>query len=226
MNEMDFALARANMIESQVRPNGVTDDRVIVVMADVPRELFVPEDRRSIAYVDDDIVIRPKSASSPGRFLMQPMTFARLLQLAALRPADRVLDVGCGTGYSTMVLAKLSVFVTALERDEELAAKAREILSEQAVTNAEVVCGPLEEGSPRHGPFDVIIVNGRIPHVPQGLFDQLAKAGRLVAVVGESRVAKTTVHIRDDGTIGVRSAFDASVLALPGFAPKRQAFVF
>jgi protein-L-isoaspartate(D-aspartate) O-methyltransferase len=223
---MDFATARANMIESQVRPNGITDDRVIVAMAGVPRELFVPDARRCVAYMDEDIAIKPRSALSPARYLMEPMAFARLVQLAALRQTDRVLDIGCGTGYSTAVLAKLAASVTALECDESLAVEAREILKNQAISNAEVVSGPLEEGSPAHGQFDVILINGRVPEVPRTLFRQLAKAGRLVAIVGETAVAKAILYTLADGVVGLRTAFDASVAPLPGFASQKPAFVF
>ena len=226
MQPMNFATARVNMIESQVRPNGITDDRVLGAMAAVPREAYVPDSRRSVAYMDEDIVIKPRSAASPARHLMEPMAFARLLQLAALRQADRVLDVGCGTGYSTAVLALLAASVTALECDGDLAAGAQETLKNQAISNVEVVCGPLEEGSPAHGPFDVIVINGRVAQVPQGLFRQLAEAGRLVAIVGETAVARALLHILADGVVGVRAAFDASVAPLPGFLPAKPAFVF
>jgi protein-L-isoaspartate(D-aspartate) O-methyltransferase len=222
---MDFATARTNMIESQVRPNGVTDDRVILAMAAVPRELFVPIARRSIAYIDEDVVIKPRSAASPARYLMEPMAFARLIQLAQLRPADRVLDIGCGTGYSTAVLAKLAASVMGLECDGELASAGRANL-QQVAANAEVVCGPLAEGWPDGAPFDVILVNGRIPEVPQPLFRQLGDAGRLVAVVGETDVAAAILHTLADGIVGSRTAFDASVAPLPGFAPLKRAFVF
>jgi protein-L-isoaspartate(D-aspartate) O-methyltransferase len=209
-----------------VRPNGITDDRVIVAMAGVPRELFVPDDRRSVAYMDEDILLKPRSAVSPARYLMEPMAFARLVQLAALRQTDRVLDIGCGTGYSTAVLAKLAASVTGLECDEELAAGAREILKNLAISNAEVVSGPLAEGSPAQGRFDVILINGRVPEVPQTLFRQLADAGRLVAIVGETAVARSILHTLADGVVGVRTAFDATVAPLPGFASQKPVFVF
>lgn len=223
---MDFATARANMIESQVRPNGVTDDRVILAMAAVPREAFVPAGGRPVAYMDEDVLIRPRSPASPARYLMEPMAFARLLQLAALRETDRILDIGCGTGYSTAVLSRLAASVTALECDEDLAAEARNVLADQAIANTYVVCGPLAEGSSGHGPFDAILINGCIPEVPQALFRQLKEAGRLIAVVGEAAVARAILYTLADGAVGSRAAFDASVAQLPGFRSSRPAFVF
>src|SRR5687768_7103188 len=120
---MDFALARARMIESQIRPNGVTDERIIRAMAVLPREFFVPPSRRSLAYMDEDVEIGSKRPAPP-RFLMEPMTLARLLQLLALDPDETALDVGCATGYSTAILSHLAREVVALECDAELAGQA------------------------------------------------------------------------------------------------------
>src|SRR5688572_139818 len=121
---MDFALARANMIESQVRPNGITDERIIAAMAAIPRELFVPPARRSLAYMDEDVEIDAAQPRGSARYLLEPMTFARLAQLLAVEGNDKVLDVGCGTGYSSAILSILAKTVIALESDPELSAEA------------------------------------------------------------------------------------------------------
>ena len=143
-----------------------------------------------------------------------------------MRPIE-VLDVGCGTGYSTMVLAKFSAFVTALECDPDLAAEAQEILKELAVVNTDVVCGPLEEGWQTAGPFDVIFVNGQYTAGAAIAVRPTCEGWSSYAVVGEPKIAKVTIHTQaTDGPIGARPAFDASVGALPGFDPMRQAFIF
>lgn len=223
---MDFAQARANMIESQVRPNGVTDARVIAAMAHVPRELFVPASKRSFAYMDDDVEIAAGSGQTPARYLMEPMTFARLAQLLSLESTDRVLDVGCATGYSASVLSRIAAHVVGLETSAELAAEARANLARMGIANVEIVVGDPAAGVNAGGPFDAILVNGRIPEVPARLTAALGEGGRLAAVVGERDMAKALLHTRAGPGISVRAAFDASVKPLPGFAPRKPAFSF
>ncbi len=214
----DFNIARANMVESQVRPNGITDPRIIAAMAAIPRENFVPAARRDIAYVDDDLEI------APGRYLTEPMVFARLVQLAEIKPRDKVLHVGAATGYGTAVLARMAARVVALESDATLAAMARNNLAgESGVSIAE---GPLAAGCKAEAPFDVIVIEGRVAEVPEALFAQLADGGRLVAVVGDGEAAKAGIWTVKGKARGLRTAFDAASPALPGFAKKQPAFVF
>src|SRR3546814_7419678 len=122
---MDFAAARENMIEGQLRPNKVTDEAILSAMGTVPRERFLPNGKRAVAYVDEDIGL------GQGRFLMEPIVLARLIQAAGVEPDDLVLDIGCGTGYSAAILALLANTVIALECDERLARQATEILAER-----------------------------------------------------------------------------------------------
>jgi protein-L-isoaspartate(D-aspartate) O-methyltransferase len=224
LEPMDFALARANMIESQVRPNGVTDERIILAMAAVPREYFVPPSRRSLAYMDEAIELTHDRGVQP-RYLMEPMTFARLLQLLALGPGDSVLDVGCATGYSTAILANMAGRVVALESDAELAREADSNLAHLGLANARVVTGTLSKGWLAEAPFDAILVNGRIPAAPLELLAQLKDPGRLAAVVGENDVSQGALFTRN-GAFSVRSAFDAAVSRLPDFEPVRPPFEF
>lgn len=221
----DFAVQRQNMVESQVRPNGVTDARVIGAMAHVPRELFVPEERRSLAYMDEDVLvaITPDGAH---RWLMEPMAFARLLQLAGIGPGEVVLDIGCATGYSTAVIAALAESVIAVEEDPVLAEVATRRLAELAITNAAVIDAPHAAGLPGEAPFDVIFINGRVPSVPRPLVEQLKEGGRLVAVVGESAVAPALVCTRHGDAFSSRAQYDASVAPLPGFPPPPRKFQF
>jgi protein-L-isoaspartate(D-aspartate) O-methyltransferase len=214
----NFAAARHNMVESQVRPNGITDHRIIDAMAEVKREDFVPTARKTIAYLDEDVQLKD------GRYLIEPMAFARMIHLALIKPTDRVLVVGAGTGYGASIISMLSKSVVALESDPELAGLAREFLaSNDRVT---VVEGNFAEGHAAGAPYDVIIVEGRIPAVPESLFAQLANEGRIVAAVGNTDVSKMQVATLADGHRSSRSAFDVSIAPLPGFAKEKAAFVF
>lgn len=221
----DFTTARANMVESQIRPNAVTDRRVIDAFADIAREAFVPKSLQAIAYMDEDIPIR--DASSAGeRHLMLPMVLARLVQLAEIEAGDVVLDVGCCLGYSTAILARLADAVVSLECDEDMANAAIEILVDQGVDNAAVVTGPLNEGYPSQGPYDAIVLNGSVPSVPESLLRQLKDGGRLVAVVTEGALGRARLFIRHGDVFAERVAFDATVAPLPGFDVREPAFVF
>src|SRR3954463_16549654 len=184
---MDFALARANMVDSQLRTQSVTDHRILAAFSAVPRETFVPQDRRAIAYMDGDLVIKPANGRHPARCLMEPMVLARLIELADVGLGDKVLHVGCATGYATAILAKLAGEVVAIDEDEALVGEARALLS--ALPNVRVMCAPHVAGAPAEAPFDVILLEGRVPAVPPTFLTQLADLGRLVAVVGEGPIA-------------------------------------
>lgn len=217
MNEVEhYKLARKHMVESQLRPNKIYDDRIADAMATVPRELFVPKAFRLVAYVDEDIEI------VPGRYLMEPMVFARLLQAASIESGDTVLDVGCASGYSTAVLAYLAGTVVALESDPDLAQSAMSLLAELEIDNAAVVEGDLAAGLADQGPFDTIFINGSVDEVPDALLDQIAEDGTLVTVVRDGTVGKATIFLREGSVIGRRVLFDAAVPLLPGFQAQRK----
>jgi len=218
---MDFAVARLKMVESQLRPNGVTDPALLLAIAEVPRELFVPAEQRSLAYADDDIELSagPKSR----RFLLNPMTFGRMVQLLTLESEYRVLDVGCGSGYSCAVLSRIVQTVVAIESDAVLAAQAEANLATLQARNTKLVLNDLAGGDPAGGIYDVILVNGRIEEPPFGLLGQLKDHGRLAAVVGDQELARIALFTRN-GAFSVRYAFDAAAPLLPGFAAKRPAF--
>ncbi len=216
----NYATARLNMVENQIRPNRVTDERLLAAIAEVPRERFVPKRLQGNAYVDQDLAL------GDGRYLMEPVVFARLLQAAAIGPGDVVLDIGCGTGYSAAVLGKLAGTVVALESDAALAEQAIEALTELDVDNAAVVEGPLDEGYPRQAPYDVIVLGGSVDAVPDAIADQLVEGGRLVAVVNVApTVGNIEVIHRLRGGLSRRQLFDAAVPILPGFAAEHS-FVF
>ena len=217
--EVDFSSQRVKMVDGQVRTTDVATPAITSAMLTVPREEFVPSHMRPLSYIDEDIQV------APGRYLMEPSPFAKLIQLAEIRPNDFVLDVGCGTGYSSAVISRIASSVVALENDPALAAAASETLSRLGYDNCAVVEGPLHEGLPAEAPFDVIFVGGAVDEVPQALLDQLREGGRLVVVVGEGNAGVATVYMKVDGVVSPRRAFNAAVRMLPGFR-KEPAFRF
>lgn len=217
---VDYAAIRHNMVESQLRTNEVTDPRLLEAIEEIPRERFVPERYRGIAYVDEDLEI------APDRYLMEPVVLARLLQSARVSPDDVVLDVGCGTGYSSAVLARLAGTVVALESDSVLAARTEEVLAELGTDNVAVVTGKLSEGYPEQAPYQVILLGGAVPEVPQAIAEQVGEGGRLVGVLRQPRkVGRATLVMRRHGVLSNLALFDAAVPFLPGFEPVRR-FVF
>lgn len=221
----DTTAQRINMVESQVRPSDVTDRRIIRAMLEIPREEFVPDASRSIAYMDTELPISGAAISAGRRSLLAPRIFAKLVQEARIEAGMSILDVGCMTGYSTAVLARLARRVVGLECDADLAARAQKTLAKLGVSNAVISHGPLEDGLASEGPFDVLFLNGAIPEAPQALLDQLRDGGRLVAIRAEGNQGQATVWTRAAHTIDARVAFDAGAQPLPGFERKRE-FVF
>jgi protein-L-isoaspartate(D-aspartate) O-methyltransferase len=221
----DFAGARTKMVDSQIRTVDVTDYPILAAMGEIPRERFVPARMKPLAYIDEDILVKEAGNGSPARYLMEPGPLARLVQIAGIEPSAIVLDVGCGTGYSTAILARLANSVLAVECDPELAASASQTLVDLGIANAAVVTGRLEEGYPSEGPYDVIFVGGAMDVVPETLLSQLKDGGRLVGVVGYGQAAVATLFTRSGAEIGRRIAFNAHVRPLPGFS-RPKAFVF
>lgn len=216
---MDYATARHNMVEGQIRPNGITDPAVVAALETIPRELFVPKHMRGIAYADDDLDL------GNGRCLMHAMVLARLLQSAAVEPTDVALDVAPGSGYSTAVLSRLAQTVVAVEPDADFNARCSTVMNELSIDNVAVMSEPLTQGCPQQGPYDVIMINGAVEEVPQTLLDQLADGGRLVCVLIERGQGRVTVFTRHGQAFGRRYEFDANVPLLPGFT-KPAGFVF
>lgn len=216
---VDTESRRVSMVNGQVLPNKVTDERLTDALLAVAREPFVPKNLRGVAYVDEDIPV------GDGRYLLEPMIFARLLQEAEVTDHDVVLDIGCATGYSTAVLARLAGSVVALESDAALADKANEMLNQLDVDNAGVVTGTLVDGLPDQGPYDVIFMNGAVERLPDVLKQQLAEGGRLVVVQQADGTGQAWVYQRHGDVVDGRPRFDAHVKLLPGFEAE-QVFSF
>jgi protein-L-isoaspartate(D-aspartate) O-methyltransferase len=215
----DAAAARRLMVEGQIRTADVTDAALLDAMLTLPRERFLPPSLAPLAYADSDIPI------GKGRALLKPMVLAKLIQAARLRSHDRVLDVGCTTGYSTAVLLRLAGSVIALEEDAELAQQARDALVATTTVQVEVAVGPLTAGWPPAAPYDVILLNGATEITPEALGLQLKPDGRLVGVHGGSPASKAMIYHLIEGRLVGRPIFDASAPLLPGFAAP-PTFVF
>jgi protein-L-isoaspartate(D-aspartate) O-methyltransferase len=211
---MDFETARRNMVESQIRTNQVTDERLLTAFLELPRELFVPKAIQGIAYRDHDLRL------TADRRMLAPMVLARLLQEAAVQPGDLAMVIGAGTGYSAATLSKLAGSVVALESDKALVAEAAQVLNRLAIDSVVLVEGPLTAGCPQQAPYNVILFEGSIGEVPAALADQLAEGGRIVAMVERpGGTARGTLFTRYAGQLSKRALFEAGAAPLKEFQP-------
>lgn len=219
----DFAAARQKMVDGQVRPSDVTDARIIDAMLMVPREAFVPESRRALAYLDLDLDIGEGGAK---RYLIKPAVLAKMLQAAGIKESDRVLVVGCATGYTAAVVAaRLAGQVFATESDPVLGERAATTLAQLGYGNVKIRIAPATDGTPADGPFDVIVLQGATEVAPKRLYEQLSEGGRLVGVFANSLPQRATIVTRAHGEFGNRVLFDAAAPVLPGLE-RTPAFVF
>jgi protein-L-isoaspartate(D-aspartate) O-methyltransferase len=215
----DAATARRHMVDGQIRTADVTNLKLIAAMETVPRELFVAPPLVAQAYRDGDIAL------GKGRALLRPMVLAKLIQGVGLRAGEHVLDVGCGTGYSSAVLSYMGASVVALEEDAELVRRAEAALPAAGAKDVVLAIGPLTEGWPAAAPYDLILLDGAIEVVPKALGQQLKPSGRLAAIFGSGPAAKAMVYHVIEGQLVGRPIFDAGGPLLPGFAAP-PAFVF
>jgi protein-L-isoaspartate(D-aspartate) O-methyltransferase len=219
----DFSTARQKMVDGQVRASDVTDSRIIDAMLAVPREAFVPPNQRALAYLDLDLDV--SGGDSAKRFLIKPMVTAKMLQAADIRQTDRVLVIGCATGYSAALVASLAGQVTATESEPSLAAKAREILAQTGFGGVTVQAAAAADGDIANAPYDVIVINGATEITPDRLYSQLRDGGRLVGVFAMTRPQRAMIVTRSHGDFGNRALFDAAAPVLPGLE-RLPAFVF
>jgi protein-L-isoaspartate(D-aspartate) O-methyltransferase len=221
---IDFAAARRMMVDGQVRTSDVTDLRIIAAMLELPRERFVPESRADLAYLDLDVAVGA-AAGGAARCLLKPMVLAKLVQAAAVKAGDHVLDVGCASGYSSALLARLARSVVALEEDPDLVRFAGEALGAVGAGNVTVVGGPLTQGWQAAAPYDLILLNGATEVAPEALCRQLKDGGRLVAVVGCAPASRAMRYRAVKNDVSGWPIFDAAAPLLPGFAAPAE-FVF
>ncbi len=217
---VDYERARRFMVDNQLRTSNITDRRILAEMGRLPRELFLAESRRPLAYIDD---VQPLGAAGSARFMPAPATFAKLLQLADIAASDRVLDLGAGAGYSTAVIAGLCDSVLGIEEDAQLAAAAVENLSALGLANAAMRAGTAADVAGQC--YDVIMVEGAVDSVPEALFALLEEEGRLVALVRETGVAVAHVFVKSGGSVAARAEFNATLPPLYA-GPRPVEFVF
>jgi protein-L-isoaspartate(D-aspartate) O-methyltransferase len=207
------------MVDCQVRPSDVTKYPIIDALLTVPREEFVPAAKRSVAYVGEHIAL------DRSRVLLDARTFAKMLDLASIQPTELVLDLGCGYGYSSAVIAKMAEAVVGVEPDETMANEASELLAANGADNAMVVNAELVEGAPKHGPYCVIVLQGAAETIPVAITDQLKVGGRIVAIRQMGNAGQCKIGFKRETGIDWRGAFDAAAPTLPGFE-KEAEFTF
>ncbi|EJF95910.1 protein-L-isoaspartate O-methyltransferase [Bartonella taylorii] len=221
----DFAELRRKMVDNQIRTVDVTDLSVLEAFLTVPREDFIPEDTRALSYLDSDIIVCPAQNGLPACYSMGPASLAKLLQLAAVKSSDIVLDIGANSGYCTALLSKLARSVIALENNKALSERAAKILERNQYDNVVVIHGPLEQGYAVEGPYDLIFIEGSVDFIPEGIFDQMKDTGRLVVVEGQGNSGVARIYVKQDGIIAASCAFNLAVKPLPSFL-KTPDFIF
>jgi len=207
----DFAGRRTMMVDTQVRPSDVTKFPIIDAMLTIPREDFVPSAQREAAYMGENLDL------GQGRVLLEPRTLAKMLDALDIGNAELVLDLGCAMGYSAAVIAHMAEAVVAVEEDDAMAREAQEALVAAGADNAVVHLGPLGDGAPKHGPYDVILIQGGVQQVPGTLTDQLKEGGRIAALFMEGALGEVRLGHKRDGIVSWRMVFDASAPVIHGF---------
>jgi len=216
--EVDFTRLRQRMVDSQLRPVAVTRLPVLSAFLAMPRELFVPDNRRNAAYADGSVPVAAAKAGQPARYMMPAAALAQLIQLADIGSDDFILDIGAATGYGAALMAGLGSAVVALECDAELAAFAEDLFAAYKCENITVAKGDLPQGWTAQAPYDVIVLEGSVDFVPKPLFAQLREGGRLVAVEGRGNAAIAWLYEREEGIVSRRRGFNLALYPLPGFA--------
>jgi protein-L-isoaspartate(D-aspartate) O-methyltransferase len=215
----DFAQRRTVMVDTQVRPSDVTKFPILDAMLEIPRERFVPDALREAAYVGENLEL------APGRVLLEPRTLAKMLDALDIQPDELAMDVGAAHGYSSAVIARLAEAVVAVEEDAQMAREAEAALADVSADNVAVIEAPLTEGAPKHGPYDVIVIEGGVERVPAAMADMLKEGGRIGALFMEGALGVARIGHKADGQVNWRYAFNAAAPVLPGFAAEAE-FVF
>lgn len=212
----DFQTRRVMMVDTQVRPSDVTKFPIIAAMLAVPREVYMPVDLREAAYVGENVAI------GAGRVVLEARTLAKMMDALDIQPDELVLDIGCGLGYSAAVIARLADAVIAVEEDAAHAAAAQRTLNQEGVDNAAVIIGPLAAGSPKHAPYDAIIIQGGVEVVPPAILEQLKVGGRIAALFMDGALGTVRIGYKSSDNMTWRSVFNASAPVLTGFRTERM----
>lgn len=207
----DYKARRTMMVDTQIRPSDVTKFPIIDAMLTVPREAFVPDAKREAAYVGENLTI------AAGRVMIEPRTLAKMLDALDISPRNIALDIGCGLGYSTAILAKMCEFVVAVEEDAALADGATALLSEHGIDNAAVMTGDLAQGAAKSAPYDIITVQGGVEVVPDAILAQLREGGRIACIFAEGALGIVRIGHKIDGEVNWRFSFNAGAPVLSGF---------
>lgn len=215
----DYAARRTMMVDTQVRPSDVTKFTIIGAMLNTPREIFVPDALRETAYVGENISL------AENRVLLEPRTLAKMLDMLDVTQTELVLDIGCGSGYSSALLAQMAQAVVAVEEDDTLAQDAETALAQVGAEAVIVHKGPLTHGAPDHAPYDAMIVQGGVSKFPAGLVAQLREGGRVICLFMEGQLGVVRLGVRQGDQISWRDVFNAAAPVLPGFE-KQEAFTF
>jgi len=211
----DFSARRTMMVDTQVRPSDVTKFPIIVAMLTVAREDYVPAAQREAAYLGENLNL------GEGRILLEPRTLAKMLDALAIGNDDLVLDIGCAYGYSAAVIAHIAEAVVAVEEDEQMANEAQETLPPSGVDSAIVHMGPLVEGAAKHGPYDVILIQGGIEVVPDAILDQLKIGGRIACIFMEGVLGEVRIGYKSEHGVSWRADFNAGAPVLRGFVREK-----
>lgn len=212
----DFAARRTTMVDTQVRPSDVTKYPIIDAMLSVAREDFVPASHRDAAYIGENMDI------GAGRVILEPRTLAKMLDALDIAPHELVLDIGSAFGYSTAIVSRIAQAVVAVEEDETMARDAQEALSNTGADNAIVHTGAMKMGAAEHGPYDVILVQGGVDHVPDSIEAQLKDGGRIAALFMDGALGEVRIGYKMDGALTWRLAFNAAAPVVPGFEKHHQ----
>ena len=212
----DYTQRRIAMVDTQVRPSDVTKFPIINAMLSVPREAFVPYDKREAAYIGENLTI------GDGRVVLEPRTLAKMLDALNIQQDELVLDIGAGLGYSSAVIAYMAEAVVAVESDDSMAEDAQTSLAEQNIDNVVVQNAPLAEGAPEHGPYDVMILQGGVENLPKNLTEQLKDGGRIACVFMQGALGDVQIGHKSGGHISWRSEFNAGAPVLDGFEGQRE----
>jgi protein-L-isoaspartate(D-aspartate) O-methyltransferase len=211
----DYAQRRTVMVDTQVRPSDVTKFPIIEAMLSVPRENFVPAEKREAAYIGENVDL------GGNRVVLEPRTLAKMLDALNIQKTEMVLDLGCGLGYSAAVIARMAEAVVAVEEDT-LAADAQLALSEIGADNVILEAGSISAGAPQHGPYDVITIQGAVENLPDGIISQLKEGGRIGCLMVEGNLGVVRIGYKINDVMNWRFAFNAGAPVLPGFETGRE----